>query len=83
MAKASVYFTLDDIGGRHDAKDIKRELGALPGVISVSTNDSADRIAVDFDTTGISTRSIEKHLEGMGFGIVDSKTDTHIMQEVP
>lgn len=79
MSKASVYFTLDDRNDPHDIKKIKRELDALPGVLSVSISGSSNRVAVDFDTTGVQSDRIQKWLENMGYQILDSKTDNHIM----
>ena len=79
MAKASVYFTLDTLDGKHDGKAIKRELDALPGVLSVSVNPSAHRVAEDFDTTGVQSDRIGQQLEKMGCEIMDSKTEDHIM----
>lgn len=79
MSKASVYFTLGDLDNKHDVKAIKREFDALPGVLSVSISDSTNRVAVDFDTTGVQTDRIGKRLEKMGYQILDSKTDDHIM----
>ena len=32
MSKASVYFTLGNLHGKHDAKELRRELDTLPGV---------------------------------------------------
>ena len=79
MSKASVYFTLGTFGSKHDVKAIKRELDTLPGVLSVSVSDGSDQVAVDFDTTGVQIDRIEKQLEKMGYQILDSKTDNHIM----
>ena len=79
MAKASVYFTLDTLDGKHDGKAIKRELDTLPGVLSVSVNPSAHRVAEDFDTTGVQSDRIGQQLEKMGCEIMDSKTEDHIM----
>ena len=79
MAKESAYFTLGDIDHKHDEKTIKRELDTLPGVLSVSVSDSSGRVAVDYDTTGVQAERIKKRLEKMGYQIVDSQTDEHIM----
>lgn len=79
MAKASVYFTLGDSNNKHDAKAIKRELAALPGIFSVSISNSTNRVAVDFDTTGIQSGRIRRQLEKMGCHILDSQTENHIM----
>lgn len=79
MSKASVYFTLSDVDGKHDVKTIKRELDTLPGVLSVSVNNASNRVAVDFDTTGVESGRIGKQLEKMGYEILDSKFENHIM----
>ena len=79
MSKASVYFTLGNLHGKHDAKELRRELDTLPGVFSVSVSDSSRGVAVDFDTTGDQSDSIKKQLEKMGYEVLDSKLDVHIM----
>lgn len=78
MAKASAYFTLGKLDGKHKVKEIQRGLDTLPGVFSVSVNDRSGCVAVDFDTTGTQSDHIEKQLEKMGYEILDSKLDTHI-----
>lgn len=79
MAKASIYVTLDNLEGKHDSKAIKRALDTLSGVRSVSISDSADCVAVDFDTTGVQPDRIQKQLEAMGYQVIGFKTDEHIM----
>lgn len=79
MSKASVCFTLGNLDDKHDVKAIKRELDALPGVLSVSVSRGPNCVAVDFDTTGIQSSRIGKQLEKMGYQILDSKTNNHIM----
>ncbi len=79
MSKASIYFTLRNVDGKHEVKEIKRELDALPGVISVSVNDRSERVAVDFDTTGVKSINIERKLEKLGYEILDSRLENHIM----
>lgn len=79
MSKASVYFTLGGSCNKQDAKAIKRELDALPGVRSVSISGSVDRVAVDFDTSGIRPERIQKRLEDMGCQVLNSEPDKHIM----
>ena len=79
MSKASVYFTLGDSYNKQDAKAIKRELDALPGVRSVSVSDSVNRVAVDFDTSGVRSERIQKRLEAMGYQVLSYGTDNHIM----
>ena len=79
MPKASIYFTLGKIDDKHDSKAIKRELDTLPGVISVSVNDSSHRVTVDFDTSRVKSGRIVKQVETMGYPIMDSKIDNHIL----
>lgn len=79
MSKASVYFTLSDINGKHDSKEIKRELDKLPGVISVSVNDRAEHLSVDFDTTGVDHDRIQSRLEKLGYEVLNSRLENHIM----
>lgn len=79
MSKASVYFTLGNLNGKHDVKELRRELDTLPGVFSVSVSDSSSRVAVDFDTTGVQSGRIKKQLEKMGYEILDSELDNHAM----
>ena len=79
MSKASVYFTLGDLENKHDSEAIKRELDTLAGVRSVSISDSSNRVAVDFDTTGVQPDRIKKQIEKMGYQILNSKMDDHIM----
>ena len=74
MTKASACFTVGGISGKHDVKEIKRELDTLPGVLSVTvSNDS--RVSVDFDTTGVQTDRIEKQLTEMGYQVVNSRAE--------
>ncbi len=79
MSKASIYFTVNKVDGKHDVKQMKQGLDALPGVISVSVNESTNRVAVDFDTTGIQTTRIGKQLEQMGYKILDQRLENHVM----
>lgn len=79
MSKASAYFTLGGINGKHDKNKLKRELDTLPGVSSVSVSDDPFRVAVDFDTTGIQSDRIQQRLEKMGYEILDSRSDSHVM----
>ena len=79
MSKASAYFTLGDLKDNHDEKEIKRGQDMLPGVRSVSISDSSNRVAVDFDTTGVQPDRIRKQLETMGYQILNSEMDDHMM----
>ena len=75
MSKASVYFTVENADGKHDVKEIKRGLDTLPGVSSVSVNSSSGSVAVDFDTTGVQRDRIQKHLENLGYNVLDVKSE--------
>lgn len=71
MPKESVSFTLNSVDGKHDVKQIKKALDALPGVMSVSVNAVSGHVAVDFDTTGVNSTRIQKQLEEIGYEIHD------------
>lgn len=79
MSKASMYFTVNDVNGKHDVKELKHELGMLRGVFSVSVNDQTEQIAVDFDTTGIGQQQIQRKIEILGYQIVDTHFENHVM----
>ena len=79
MSKASVYFTLNNINGKHNIKSIKKELDTLPGVMSVSISEDSNNVAVDYDTTGIHSDRIEKQLKKIGCNIINCKSENHIM----
>ena len=75
MVKASAFFTVGGISGKHDVKGVKRELDTLPGVLSITvSNDSL--VSVDFDTTGVQTDHIEKQLAEMDYQVLNSMTDS-------
>lgn len=78
MSKASIYFTLNNVDGKHDVKEIKKSLDTLPGVESVSVNVDSNYVAVDFDTTGILSDRIQKQLEKAGYEILESSLDSQI-----
>lgn len=73
MSKESVYFTLSDVDGKHDVKEIKKVLDKLPGVSSVSVNKRTNHVAIDFDNTGVQSDRIQKQLEKSGFEILDTR----------
>lgn len=77
--KASAYFTIADLGGKHGVKELKRELDTLSGVISVSVSEKTNSVAVDYDTTGESSEKIEKKIKDLGYGVLDVRQDQHIM----
>ena len=74
MAKANACFTVGGISGKHDVKEIKRELDTLPGVLSVAVSNES-LVSVDFDTTGVQAGRIEKQVTDMGYLVVNSMTE--------
>ena len=79
MSKASAYFILENVNTKHDIKEIKRELDAIPGVISVSAAQGEQKIAVDYDTTGTNQQALQKRLCKLGYQVQDSLMEEHIM----
>lgn len=79
MPKESAYFIVDHISGMHDVKEIKQQLDTLPGVISVSVNQKKQRVAVDFDNTGVKCEKIRDRISDLGYTITADKAEEHIM----
>ena len=75
--KASAYFTVDNIGGKHGAKALKRELDTLHGVSSVSISPQNSSVAVDYDTTGESCERIQKKIKDLGYNVLGMTLDQH------
>nr|WP_326185426.1 heavy-metal-associated domain-containing protein [uncultured Oscillibacter sp.] len=66
MAHISAYFSLENAGGRHDAKRLKQGLDALPGVTSVSLSGQGC-LAVDYDSTGVRQEDIRQKVQELGY----------------
>lgn len=79
MPKASAYFVVDNLKGKHDVKELKRELDTFRGVMSVSVSDKSNVVAVDFDNTGVMQSQLKNKIEKLGYNISRSRTETHIM----
>lgn len=77
--KASAYFKVEDIKGNHGIKELKRELDTLRGVTSVSISAQSNSIAVDYDTTGESRDVIKEKIVQLGYNVLESHLDKHIM----
>jgi copper chaperone CopZ len=77
--KASAYFTLGDLGGKHGVKELKRALDMLGGVISVSVSQKSGSVAVDYDSTGESCERIQKKITDLGYNVLDVRLDQHPM----
>ena len=78
MSKVSAYFTVNAVDGKGDVKELKRALDTLPGVKSVSINAKTDKVAVDFDTTGVKRDRIQKKIESLGYSVLHARSDTII-----
>lgn len=79
MSKESAYFQISDITGKHDSKELKRELGIVHGVLSVSVNAEENTLAVDYDNTGVTWGRLEKRLEQLGYQVESCRTENHRM----
>jgi copper chaperone CopZ len=79
MSKESAYFQIGDIAGKHDTRDLKQELSAFPGVLSVSVNVEKNALAVDYDNTGVTCDRLEKRLAQLGYRVESCKTEDHRM----
>lgn len=79
MSKESAYFQLSDLSGKHQTKDLKRELDAFAGVLSVSVNPQKNLLAVDYDNTGVTCDRLESRLKQLGYQVESRKTENHRM----
>ncbi len=79
MAKESAYFILDEISGKRDIQQLKRELDKFPGVISVSVNAGKRSLAVDYDSTGIRHEQLSERIGRLGYQIESGKAERHVM----
>lgn len=77
--KASAYYKIDNLGGKHGISDLKRELDTLRGVLSVSVSEKTNSVAVDYDTTGQSCETIQRKIMDLGYGVADIRLDRHVM----
>lgn len=66
MAHLSTYFSLENVSSKHDISRLKQGLDALSGVTSVSVSDTG-RLAVDYDSTGVSQEQIRQKVQELGF----------------
>lgn len=66
MAHLSTYFSLENVSGKHDIGRLKQGLDALSGVTSVSVS-STGRLAVDYDSTGVSQEQIRQKVQELGY----------------
>lgn len=67
------------LNGKHQVKKIKQVLDGIPGVISVSVNVQKDRVAVDYDSSGIDVHEIENQFKDMGVDTELVQNEDHTM----
>lgn len=79
MSKESAYFQLTDLSGKHQTKDLKRELDTFAGVLSVSVNTEKNLLAVDYDNTGVTCDRLENRIKQLGYQVESCKTENHRM----
>lgn len=79
MSKNSVYFNISDLSGKHDVKNIKKELARYPGVLSVAINEAKNSVAVDYDSTGITEDRLKKRVKELGYTVEETKIEPHVM----
>jgi copper chaperone CopZ len=79
VAKASVYYQIDTEQTRRDFKGVKRELGQIPGVLSVSLNRLNGRLAVDYDDSGVGVEQISRRLRKIGLDATPAGQEDHVM----
>ena len=79
MPKESIYYLLPEMSGSHGPKDIKKTVGAIKGVISVSVNSGEKKVAVDFDNSGTSGEEITRLIAEKGFSPQILGNEEHVM----
>ena len=67
----SLYFEVKIVQDNHDLKQMKKGLDTLYGVLSVSVNQKAHRVGVDYDTTGVTGQQIEDYLNDRGYTVTN------------
>jgi copper chaperone CopZ len=79
VAKQTARFTVPELRDEHQVKAIKRALGRIPGVLSVSANVQSNQVAVDYDGSGADVRKIGDRLQGLGMDARLSGSRDHTM----
>lgn len=81
MSKQSVYFKLNTQNSfdNHKVAEIKKGLGRIHGVLSVSINEKSEKVAVDYDSTGTSREVIAHRLTKMGYNSNLINEENHVM----
>ncbi len=76
MSKCSVNFNMGSHLGKKQCKDVKKKLGAIAGVTSVTIGDNGAQVGVDYDDTGVTSETLRSKLDGMGCQVT-SQTSTN------
>lgn len=79
MSKESAYYILNNVNGKHDVKELKKEIDTLPGIMSVSFSDKKHSLAVDFDNSGVNGVQIEEIVKKLGYDIEKNHYEEHVM----
>ena len=75
MSRESAYFQLSSVSGKHQSNDLKRELNAFAGVLSVSVNKEKNLLTVDYDNTGVTCDRLENRVKELGYQVESRKTE--------
>lgn len=79
MSKQSVYFKIPGLAGKQEAKSVKQNLAKIPGVTSVSVNAEADKVAVDYDSSGTNSQDICRCIKNLGIAAELIEKQNHVM----
>jgi copper chaperone CopZ len=79
MPSQTAWFTIGNLKGSHDAGLLKKKLDELPGVTSVSINESLSRLAVDYDSTGVKPEKIANRIRELGYEAIGDSGQNQIM----
>ena len=75
MANETAWIMVENVDGKRDLGQIKRQLDTLHGVSSVSVNEQTNRIAVDYDCSGASSHTQDNRLHKLGYQIIADASD--------
>ena len=79
MSKESAFFQLSERSGKRQKRDLKQELDAFAGVLSVSVKTGKNLLTVDYDNTGVTCDRLENRLKQLGYQVESCKTENHRM----
>jgi len=73
MSMESIRLKVETVRGKHNVKELKRELDTIRGVTSVSV--SGNIVAVDYDATGANRDMIIEKMEKLGYDVSELKLE--------